>query len=182
MPASVKADDPLVEADFQTIDLHQIDLLQPRTLGGETLAYQAMEQLQLRQKLAALGFNSPDLAAAIGSIIGRMVNPGSERDTHRWLQNNTALGELIDHDFGTTSLTRLYTVADQLLKHQSAIEEFLYQREQDLFQLSRTLVLYDLTNTYFEGQALGNAKAQFGRSKEKRSEMRGLPRKRTLIG
>lgn len=169
-PASDKADDPLVEADFQTIDLHQIDLLQPRTLGGEALAYQAMEQLQLRQKLGALGFNSPDLAAAIGSIIGRMINPGSERDTHRWLQNNTALGELIDHDFGTTSLTRLYTVADQLLKHQSAIEDFLYQREEDIFQLSRTLVLYDLTNTYFEGQALGNAKAQFGRSKEKRSD------------
>lgn len=69
------------------------------------------------------------------------------------------LGELIDHDFGTTSLTRLYTVADQRLKNQSAIEDFLYQREQDLFQLSRTWVLYDLTNTYFEGQALGNPKA-----------------------
>jgi transposase len=31
-------------------------------------------------------------------------------------------------------------------------------------------VLYDLTNTYFEGRAAGNAKAQFGRSKEKRSD------------
>lgn len=169
-PVRDKNDNRVVEADFRTIDIHQIDLLQPRTVGTENLAYQAMEQLQLTQKLTALGFNTPELAAAIGSIIGRMTNPGSERDTHRWLQQSTALGELIDHDFGTTSLTRLYTVADKLLKHQSAIENFLYQREQDLFQLSRTLVLYDLTNTYFEGQALGNAKAAFGRSKEKRSD------------
>lgn len=124
-----------------------------------------MEQLQLPKKLTALGFNTPELAAAIGSIIGRMIHPGSERETHRWLQQNTALGELIGHDFGATSLTRLYTVADKLLTHQSAIEAFLYQREQDLFQLSWTLALYDLTNTYFEGQALSNAKAQFGRSK-----------------
>lgn len=168
--ATPTGDNPDVEADFQTIDIHQIELLHPRTVGAETLAYQAMEQLGLPQKLTALGFNTPELAAAIGNIVGRMINPGSERDTHRWLQQNTALGELIDHDFGATSLTRLYTVADKLLKHQSTIEDFLYQREQDLFQLNRTLVLYDLTNTYFEGQALGNAKAQFGRSKEKRSD------------
>lgn len=168
--ATPGGDNSVVEADFQTIDIHQIELLHPRTVGAETLALQAMEQLQLPQKLTALGLNTPELAAAIGSIVGRMINPGSERDTHRWLQQNTALGELIDHDFGTTSLTRLYTVADKLLKHQSTLEDFLYQREQDIFQLSRTLVLYDLTNTYFEGQALDNAKAQFGRSKEKRSD------------
>ncbi len=158
------------ETDYQTIDINQLDLLQPRTIGAETLAYHAMESLQLRQKLTALGFNTPELAAAIGSIIGRMVHPGSERETHRWLQNNTGLGELIDHDFGATSLTRLYKVADKLLVNQSAIETFLYQREQTLFQLKRSIVLYDLTNTYFEGQALGNPKAAFGRSKEKRSD------------
>ncbi len=169
-PGGEPSDGCTVEVDFQTIDINQMAVLQPRAIGAETLAYHAMEQLQLRQKLSALGFNAPELAAITGSIVGRMIHPGSERDTHRWLQQETALGELIDYDFGRTSQTRLYSVADQLLKHQSVIEPFLYQREQDLFQLKRTLVLYDLTNTYFEGQALGNAKAAFGRSKEKRSD------------
>lgn len=169
-PGVEPGDSGTVEADFQTIDINQLATLQPRAIGGETLAWHAMEQLQLRQKLSALGFNTHDLAAITGSIVGRMIHPGSERDTHRWLQQETALGELIDYDFGSTTLTRLYTVSDQLLKHQAEIEPYLYQREQDLFQLKRTVVLYDLTNTYFEGQALGNAKAAFGRSKEKRSD------------
>ena len=156
--------------DYQTIDVNQLDLLQPRTLGVESLTLQAMQQLNLVQKLAELGFNGPERHAAIGSIIGRAAHPASERETHRWLQQNSALGELLDHDFGTTSLTRLYTIADKLLSHQPAIERFLSHREQDLFQLNRTIVLYDLTNTYFEGQALGNPKATFGHSKEKRND------------
>jgi len=122
------------------------------------------------KKLIEPGFNRVEQAAAIGSIIGRMIHPGSERETHRWLQQNTGLGELIEHDFATTSLTRLYEVSDKLLAHQSALESHLAQREQALFQLERSIVLYDLTNTYFEGQALGNAKAAFARVKERRSD------------
>jgi len=99
-----------------------------------------------------------------------MALPGSERDTHRWLQTCSGLGELLDHDFETTSLTRLYTVADDLLKHKEAIETHLTQQARDLFQLSNTIALYDLTNTYFEGQALKNELTKFGRSKEKRND------------
>lgn len=90
--------------------------------------------------------------------------------THDWLQSRTGLGELLDHDFGSTSLTRLYTISDKLLKNQSVLEAFLSTQEQSLFVLNRSIVLYDLTNTYFEGQCAQNPKAQFGRSKEKRSD------------
>ena len=130
----------------------------------------AVRQLQLDQKLTALGFNKIDSAAALGSIIGRMISPGSELQTHDWLQSRTGLGELLDHDYGSTSLTRLYTISDTLLKHQAALEAFLAGQEQTLFALNRSIVLYDLTNTYFEGQCTQNPKAQFGRSKEKRSD------------
>ena len=50
------------------------------------------------------------------------------------------------------------------------METFLSGQEQTLFDLNRSIVLYDLTNTYFEGQCGQNPKAQFGRSKEKRSD------------
>nr|WP_221894428.1 hypothetical protein [Bathymodiolus japonicus methanotrophic gill symbiont] len=118
----------------------------------------------------ALGFNKVDTATALGTIIGRMVSPGSELQTHDWLQNQTGLGELLGHDYGNTSLTRLYTVSDKLLKHQATLEYFLADREQTLFNLNRKIVLYDLTNTYFEGQCARNPKAKFGRSKEKRTD------------
>ena len=156
--------------DYHNVDINHVEALQSRSIGVETLALHAAQQLQLDQKLTALGFNKVDSVAALGSIIGRMVSPGSELHTHDWLQSRSGLGELLDHDFGSTSLTRLYTVSDKLLKHQSALESFLADQEQSLFDLNRNIVLYDLTNTYFEGQCTRNPKAQFGRSKEKRSD------------
>jgi hypothetical protein len=163
--------DPTAQAtDYHRVDINRVDAIEARSIGAETQVLHVIEQLQLTQKLTALGFNGVDRAAALGSILGRMVSPGSELHTHEWLQSHTALGELLDHDFGSTSLTRLYKVSDQLLKHQAALEGFLADQEQTLFNLNRRIVLYDLTNTYFEGQCAGNPQAQFGRSKEKRSD------------
>jgi len=123
--------------------------------------------LQLDQKLTSLGFNKIDSAAALGSIIGRMISAGSELQTHEWLQSRTGLGERLDYDYGSTRLTRMYTISDRLLKHQAALEAFLAVQEQTLFDFNRSIVLYDLTNTYFEGRCIQNPKVQFGRSKEK---------------
>lgn len=159
-----------LEPDFHTVDINHIEASESRGIGVETLAIHAVIELQIEQKLTALGFSKVELAAALGSIIGRMVAPGSERQTHDWLQNRTALGELLGHDYGTTSQTRLYTISDKLLKNQSTIEGFLANQEQVLFNLNRSIVLYDLTNTYFEGQCAQNPNAQFGRSKEKRRD------------
>ena len=61
-------------------------------------------------------------------------------------------------------------MSDRLLAHRAALEAHLYQQECDLFALSETITLYDLTNTFFEGTASGNAKAKRGHSKEKRSD------------
>ena len=158
------------EQDYHRVNINHVEAVQARSIGTETLALHAVMQLQLDQKLTALGFNKLELAAALGSIIGRMVSPGSELQTHDWLQSRSALGELLDHDYGTTSLTRLYKISEKLLKHQVALEAFLADQEQTLFDLNRSIVLYDLTNTYFEGQCAANPKAQFGRSKEKRSD------------
>lgn len=163
-------DAAIQEQDYHNVDINHVEAHQARSIGAETLALHAVMQLQLDQKLTALGFNNVELMAAMGTIIGRMVSPGSELHTHDWLQSRSALGELIDHDYGNTSLTRLYTISDKLLKHQSALEAFLSEQEQSLFDLDRSIVLYDLTNTYFEGQCEQNPKAQFGRSKEKRSD------------
>ena len=160
----------LEETDYHTVDINHLEAFEPRSIGVETLAFFAFMQLQLGEKLTDLGFSGLDLAAAIGNIIGRMVSPGSELHTHGWLNHQSALGELIGHEYGNMSLTRLYTVSDKLLGHQAAIESFLADREQDLFNLSRSVVLYDLTNTYFEGGCQMNPKAKHGRSKEKRSD------------
>jgi transposase len=157
-------------ADYQRVDLGSLDLLRPRSVSVEHAALAAVQRLGLDTKLEALGFNRHQLPAAIGLIVGRMVRPASERATHQWLQHQSGLGELIGHDFATTTLSRLYRVSDQLLSHQAALQAYLYQQEQELFAFEQTITLYDLTNTFFEGTALANPKAKRGRSKEKRSD------------
>jgi transposase len=155
---------------YEAVDIASVALVRPRRIGIEHLALQAVKQLTLDDKLKALGFNQHHVAAALGNIIGRMAAPASELATHGWLQATSGLGELIDYDFEKMSLDRLYQVSDQLWKHKEAIEAHLYQQERDLFGFDETITLYDLTNTFFEGEAKANPQAKRGRSKEKRSD------------
>ena len=56
------------------------------------------------------------------------------------------------------------------MKHREAIEAHLFDRAMGLFDLAPTVTLYDLTNTYFEGEAGAQPQAKRGHSKEKRSD------------
>jgi transposase len=73
-----------------------------------------------------------------------------------------------------TSRNSLYRAGDHLFKLKDCLEEALSIREKHLFSLQETMCFFDLTNTYFEGQANGNPKAKRGRSKEKRSDCKLL--------
>jgi len=162
--------DHIVSPDYHSVDLNSVDMLRPRSVGVEHVALSMVRELGLDSQLQELGLTTPQLNAAIGVVIARLTAPGSELSSHGWLQNHSGLGELLGWDFGRTSLTRLYQVADLLLRHKDALESFLFQRERALFDFEETIVLYDLTNTYFEGQGSDNPKAKHGRSKEKRSD------------
>ena len=168
--ASYQAVDNSLDNDFREVDLDSLEMSRPRSVGAEHVTLEALRLLNLEGKFKDLGFNGPQTAAAIGTIIGRCCMPGSELATHTWLQERSGLGELIDYDFNNLSLYGLYQVSDQLLKKKAAIEEHLYERQRSLFDLQETITLYDLTNTYFEGQSKGNAFAANGHSKEKRSD------------
>ena len=157
-------------ADYQSVDVNSLDLVRPRSVGVEHVGLEALRQVGLDMKLEGLGFNGPQCAAAIGTIVARMTAPGSERFTHAWLQQHSGLGELIGYDFEALKLEQLYRISDRLLKHKEAIEHFLYQRERTLFDFDDVITLYDLTNTYFEGTGQGNANAALGNSKEKRTD------------
>ena len=158
------------EGDYQSIDVDSMALVRPRSVGVEQLGLWAMEQTGMVELLERLGFNGPQRAAAIGSIIGRMASPGSELATYRWLGETSALGELLAIDYEAMSLMQLYRCSDRLLQHRDAIERHLFNQITEIFGLSCTVTLVDLTNTYFEGEAAHNPKAKRGRSKEKRSD------------
>jgi hypothetical protein len=156
--------------DMQCVDVESLQLLRPRTVGVEHVGLWAMQQLDFIPLLERLGLNGRQRAAAVGSIIGRMAAPGSELATHRWLGQCSALGELLDVDFETMSPMQLYRASDALMAHRATIEQHLFREVTNLFSLDTTITLYDLTNTYFEGEVPGQHKARRGRSKEKRSD------------
>lgn len=167
----VADDAPAEQAErFQDVDVGTLELVRPRTAGVEHAALATLRQLGFEEKLSDLGFNRTQIAAAVGNVIGRMAVPGSELATYGWLQNRTALGELIGYDYEGMDLQQLYRSADRLLQHRDALEDHLFKSAKDLLGFVETITLYDLTNTYFEGSASGIAKARNGKSKEKRSD------------
>jgi len=166
----VADDAPEAAERFQDVDVSTLELVRPRTVGVEHAALAILRQLGFEEKLRELGFNKPQIAAAVGNVIGRMAAPGSELATYNWLQNRTAVGELIGYDYEGMDLQQLYRSADRLLKHRDVLEDHLFKSAKDLFGFAETVTLYDLTNTYFEGSAFGIDKANNGKSKEKRSD------------
>lgn len=156
--------------DYREIDIDSVVMNRVRSVGCEHVILEALRLLGLDTKLTELGFTGPWAALAIGTIVGRACHPASERETHRWLQDQSGLGELLGHNFEDVSLYKMYQISDLLLKKKAAIEEHLYLKEQNVFSLGETITLYDLTNTYFEGRCLANSLARHGHSKEKRSD------------
>jgi transposase len=156
--------------DYREVDVDSLELVRPRSVGVEHVGLSALNWLELPKTLESLGFNGVQQAAAIGSVIGRMAEPGSELATWHWLAEHSAMGELLEVDYEAMPLMRLYRTSDLLVRHRTAIEAALFARISNLFSLPTTVTLYDLTNTYFEGELAGNAKARRGHSKEKRSD------------
>ncbi|HVA19184.1 MAG TPA: IS1634 family transposase [Solirubrobacteraceae bacterium] len=163
--SSAKAEKVYVE-----VDPDSLEVLEPRSIGVEHVALSVMREIGFVQELERLGFKRAQSAAAIGNVIARMAQPASELATWGWLRNESALGEMLEFDFETMPLMRLYRASDLLLRHQARIEALLFERVRGLFGLECTVTLYDLTNTYLEGELKGSAKAARGHSKEKRSE------------
>ena len=157
-------------AEVHSVEIDSLTLARPRTVGVEALGLWAMAQVDFIARLERLGLTGPQRAAVVGVIVGRMAAPGSELATQRWLCERSALGELLDVDFEAMHLMQLYRAADVLMRHREALERAVFARVSELFGLDWTVTLYDLTNTYFEGEAPSNPKARRGHSKEKRSD------------
>ncbi|MDP3682479.1 MAG: IS1634 family transposase [Ignavibacteria bacterium] len=168
--AEPEAVEEQITADFQTVDINSLDNEQIRSVGGESVVLETIKELELDRKLEELGFNQPNIDAAIGVITARLLAPASELATHQWLLNRTSLDDLMDTSFESISQDRAYKVSDMLLGSKADIEAHLQKREVELFDLDEKILLYDLTNTFFEGSGKYNRKAHFGVSKEKRTD------------
>ena len=159
-----------VNKDLQTIDINSIKHKAVREIGAEWLSYQAIRQLKLDEFLQHNGWDEQDVRLAITHLISRAVYPASELETTRWIQENSAVCEITGFDITKITKDRLYKISHKLYSLKDEIEQHLSHRTNELFDIEDKIVLYDLTNTYFEGEKRNSKLAKYGRSKEKRSD------------
>jgi len=160
---------PQSTTNYQNVDINSVQTSESKSIGAEYVMAEQMSQYGFDRILGELDFSPKQIDYAKHLIIGRAVHPSSERELARWINDDSAIKELI----GSTEAVydnALHRTAVMLQEHGDAIQKRLRLKAKDLFSLDETIVLYDLTNTYFEGKKQGNNKAQFGRSKERRSD------------
>lgn len=147
-----------------------VEASEVRSLGPELVGHQAWERMGVDDVLIASGFSARERALAEAVVVGRLVSPGSELHTHRWMTTRSTIGEILGQEIGTVGKDAVYEIGDRLWAVKDALETALFQRARENFPSDRLVFLYDLTNTYLEGEARGNPLAKRGHSKEKRTD------------
>jgi len=160
----------LIEKDLELVDVNSIQHDEVREAGAEWLCLQAIEELGIASLLASKNMEQETVNKALALLVSRAVYPASEHKTSQWIEHSSAITELVFKEHKSISHQQLYKIGDELYEQREALGNHLSVMTNELFNLSDKIVFYDLTNTYFEGRKAASNLAQFGRSKEKRSD------------
>jgi hypothetical protein len=152
------------------INLNTVNVSESRQLGPELVADHMWSELGFDKILFGCGFKAKQLSIAKALIIGRLVYPASELETWNWFNNQTSLNEMTPVNISKIGRDSFYKTAHNLYRNHDRIELELYNKETSIFSLERSVFLFDLTNTYFEGKELENSLAKYGKSKERRND------------
>jgi transposase len=162
------------EPEWVEVDLTRVRVERGRAFGGAWLGYQLLQRLGLPERLEQLLPSGreqvPWATMAMALAIGRLCDPSSELHFAEHGYEASALADLLGIPAAKVNDDRLYRALDQLLPHKTALEKHLKERLGELFSIDYDLLLYDVTSTYFEGQAEGNAWAQRGYSRDHRPD------------
>jgi hypothetical protein len=152
------------------VDLESIKHTQVREIGAEHIGYQTLNKLQLDTLLNDLGWDEQKIQLTYTQIISRAGYPFSEYKTTRWIQENSDVCELSGYPLEKITKDKLYKNALDLYEIKDELEQHFSKITNELFDIQDKIILFDLTNTYFEGRKDKSEIAKFGRSKEKRSD------------
>lgn len=152
------------------INVDTIKHKEAREIGTEWICAQTWNKLGLSELFAGLGWSESKVQLAMTQVISRAVYPASELASSKWIRENSAICDLTGYDVNKITKDKLYGSALSLYDQKDVIEKQLSIRTNELFDLQDRIIIYDLTNTYFEGEKRKSRIAKFGRSKEKRSD------------
>jgi len=156
------------------VRLDRVRVERARAFGNVWLGWTVWRALQLEELCAELlpqgreAISWAPMAAVL--VIARLCEPSSELHIAEDWYRTTALEDLLGIPAERIDDHRLYRTLDRLVLHKEAIEQHLKKRMGELFALDYDLLLYDVTSTYFEGMAAGNALAARGYSRDHRPD------------
>lgn len=156
------------------VDLDGVRVENCRAFGGPWLGLQILRKLGLTDLLPRLippgreDIPWPTMVWVLA--LSRLCEPSSELHIAEHFFEHSAMADLLGLPAAKVNEDRLYRTLDALLPHKAELETHLKARLGELFGLSYDLLLYDVTSTYFEGQAKANPLAQRGYSRDGRPQ------------
>jgi transposase len=162
------------EPEWVEVDVKRVSVERKCDFGGPWLGLELCRSLGLPEFLdTAIPTGREDIPwpmMALVLVLGRLCDPSSELHLAEHSFASGALGELLGIPAEKVNDDRLYRALDKLLPHKKALEKHLKEKLGTLFSLDYDLLLYDVTSTFFEGQAVANDLAQRGYSRDHRSD------------
>ena len=165
---------PPLSAQWEMADLANLSVERVREFGSVYLALALWRRLGLHELLSELMDSGRETVpwAEVAAVLtaGKFCGQASELGVAEEWYARTALEDLSGIAPELINDDRLYRGLDQLGRHKDRLCEHLMERYRDWFGVRFEFLLYDVTSTYFEGQALGNTKAARGYSRDQRSD------------
>jgi len=171
--------------EWVEVNVRKVRIERPRRFGDVWLALELTKKLGLGELLDRLlgetsaAFDTaqagrpPKIAWARLAevlIISRFCEPSSELHIAESFYRKSALSDLLGIPEDDIYDNRLYRALDKLLEHKDDIQKHLKERLGELFNITYDILLYDITSTYFEGQASLNPQAKQGYSRDSRPD------------
>lgn len=161
-------------AAWVEVDTSRVRVERLREFGGPWLGRELLRQVGLDALLSeTLPEGREEVPWAVMAqvlVLSRLCDPSSELHIAEHFYRQSALADVLGIPAEKINDDRLYRALDQVLPHKQAMERHLKERLGGLFDLDYDLLLYDVTSTYFEGEAKANPQAQRGYSRDGRPD------------
>ncbi len=141
-----------------------------REVGAEWLSRQAFNQLDIIGFLLKKGWIQHNITLAAIHIISRAIYPASEFTNRFIYKRKSAISEITGYPKEKITKDRLYRISKRLYAVKDELEQYLSNKTNEMFDLEDKIIIYDLTNTFFEGKMLRSKIAKYGCSKVKRKD------------
>jgi transposase len=162
------------EPEWVEVDVKRVRTERCRRFGDAWIAVEIMKKLGLPELLDGIIPKTHEKirwsALAQILVVSRFCEPTSELFIAEQFYRQSALADLFGISEGDIYDNRLYRALDKLVEQKDKIQEHLKNRLGRLFNLTYDILLYDVTSTYFEGEAEANPKAARGYSRDSRPD------------